>query len=81
MKFDLIISNPPYNKGLDLKILESVLDLGEKICFVHPIGWMLRDKNKKLKLKLEKSLIFDGNQAFTISSHTPCAINLFAKND
>lgn len=28
MKFDLIISNPPYNRGLDLRILDRVEDLG-----------------------------------------------------
>ncbi len=40
MKFDLIISNPPYNRRLDLKILDSVIDLGEKICFVHPCDYI-----------------------------------------
>ncbi len=49
MKFDLIISNPPYNHNLDLKILKDVYELGEKICFVHPTTWLY---DKKLKNKL-----------------------------
>ena len=49
MKFDLIISNPPYTKGLDLKILSDVYEFGEKICFVHPATW-LQDNKMKSKL-------------------------------
>jgi hypothetical protein len=49
MKFDLIISNPPYNNGLDLKILNEVYELGTKICFVHPSTW-LHDNKMKSKL-------------------------------
>lgn len=47
MKFDLIISNPPYNSGLDLKILESVNFISEKICFVHPMTWLFDQKGSK----------------------------------
>ncbi len=46
MKFDLIISNPPYNQNLDLKILKEIYDIGEKICFVHPAGWLYDNKRK-----------------------------------
>ena len=46
MKFDLIISNPPYNKNLDLKILKDVYELGERICFVHPVAWLYDNKLK-----------------------------------
>lgn len=80
MKFNLIISNPPYNKGLDLKILESVLELGEKICFVHPVHYLIEKKgtHKKTREKLASRLksveIFNGNPIFKIALFTECGI-------
>ena len=50
MKFNLIISNPPYNRNLDLKILKTVYELGEKICFIHPAGWAYSNKPNVSKL-------------------------------
>jgi len=50
MKFDLIISNPPYNQNLDLKILKEIYDIGEKICFVHPAGWTYTKKQNVSKI-------------------------------
>ena len=89
MKFDLIISNPPYNKGLDLKILESVLDLGEKICFVHPAGWLLDNKlsnpvynrlREITKTRLSEVEIINPNIVFQIRTTVPCSINFFIKH-
>lgn len=87
MKFDLIISNPPYNKGLDLKILESVLELSDKICFVHPAGWLL-DNSDYFKKIFDRNLVqnrltevelINGNELFDIALFMPCSINLFEK--
>ena len=52
MKFDLIISNPPYNHGLDLKILKEVYPLGNRFVMVHPATWLY---DNKLKNKLFKN--------------------------
>lgn len=50
MKFSLIISNPPYNQNLDLKILKEIYDLSEKICFVHPFNYALNNKQNYSKI-------------------------------
>ena len=59
MKFDLIISNPPYNHGLDLKILKQVYPLGEKICLIHPATWLYDNKKKNKLFKSTRELIKD----------------------
>ena len=82
MKFDLIISNPPY-KGLDLNILENVLDLGEKVTIVHPATWCLDRKDKKsiyirLKRKLTNRVshleLLHGNNIFGVRFKVPIVI-------
>ena len=86
MKFDLIVSNPPYNNRADIKILTSVLEMGENICFVHPVAWLYEtNKNTKtndlLKQKIRKRLksveMFNGNEKFNILTYTPIAITYF----
>lgn len=66
-KQDLIISNPPYNDGLDLKILNSLIDnkLANKIIFVHPATFLF-NKNEFFKNinKLEQVILFWGNGIF-----------------
>lgn len=93
MKFDLIISNPPYNNGLDLKILKAIYPVGEKMCFIHPAGWLLSKNEKKTKTIGEtvKGLIANdlcyyepvnnANKLFNIAG-TPndIYINIFDKN-
>lgn len=45
MKFDCIITNPPFNSGLHLKILEKVMESvdweedGKLVC-IHPANWL-----------------------------------------
>jgi hypothetical protein len=83
MKFDLIISNPPYNNNLDLKILKNVYNLSGRICLVHPATWILDKKGickqyNTLKELIKKSLknivLFNGNSAFNIYLLTPCMV-------
>ena len=54
MIFDLIISNPPYNRGLDIKILRGVESVAHKICAVHPSSWLVdkKDKSKAVDIKV-----------------------------
>jgi hypothetical protein len=53
-KFDIVFSNPPYEKNLHLKILESVFNISEDIIFIHPDNWLtnpFRDYEKSTKKK------------------------------
>lgn len=89
MTFDLIISNPPYNNNLDLKILKEIYNIGEKICFVHPVGWLLDNKHKNILYRACKELyinhytyieIFRTHEVFNAFTFVPSGIFLSNKN-
>ena len=89
-KFDVCLSNPPYNRGLDLKILQSLMGNGtiagsvaKEYVFVHPSTWLLDQKDKTalygnikalLTNKLKSVKLFNGNPIFDISLFVPCMI-------
>lgn len=39
-KFDLVVSNPPYDGDLHLQILDTFLKISKECVFVHPARWM-----------------------------------------
>lgn len=39
-KFDAVIMNPPYDRNLHLKILETVIPYAEKVVNISPIRWL-----------------------------------------
>jgi len=90
MKFDLIISNPPYNNNLDLKILRDIYNYGEKICFVHPTTWLYDNKNKHKLFNETRELVKDNfilyekvenaNKLFGIALFTDVFITFIDKN-
>lgn len=87
MKFDLCITNPPYNNGLDLKILDNVKDICDEIVCIHPGGWLLDIKgDTTLYNKLRNNLIvndlefFNGNPIFNIQCNHPIVITHIDKN-
>ncbi|HRW21155.1 MAG TPA: hypothetical protein P5509_04215, partial [Bacteroidales bacterium] len=88
MKFDLIISNPPYNRNLDLKILKEVYEFSDKICFVHPAGWLYNNKEKnknEIRHIVKDSFVYyedvnDANKQFGIGVFSNVFITLFDKN-
>lgn len=88
MKFDLVFSNPPYNKNVDIKILNEIVDIADEFVIVHPSGWLidLKDKTplyKTFKNKIENSLksieLFNGNPVFNIQIFMPCSITYIDK--
>lgn len=84
MKFDLCITNPPYNNNLDLKIIKSILPLTKELICIHPAGWLY---DKKFGTKLYNDLrdskhikeveLFWGNSLFNIKNQTPLCITVW----
>lgn len=89
-KFDVCLSNPPYNRGLDLKILLALIGKGtidnsiaKEYIFVHPSTWLLDQKNifplytntKSALLKKLKSVkFFNGYSVFNCEGLDICTI-------
>jgi hypothetical protein len=83
MKFDLVFSNPPYNKNIDIKILNEIFDISTEFIIVHPSGWLIDLKDKSVlyrtfKKKIEGNVrnieLFNGNPIFNIRIFMPCSI-------
>lgn len=82
-EFDLAFSNPPYNNGVDLKILTAVEPLCKEMVVVHPSTWLLDLKYLKdlyinfkarIRNKLKSVEFFNGNPIFKIGLFVPCVI-------
>jgi hypothetical protein len=83
MKFDVVFSNPPYNKNVDIKILNEIVDVADEFVIVHPSTWLvdLKDKTplyKTFKNKIDGKVasieLFNGNPIFNIQIFMPCVI-------
>lgn len=85
--FDIVFSNPPYNKNIDLQILQTVLGHTDKAVFIHPAGYLL-DKKFKTKIYndvrntnyLEKAVFIWGNEMFNIGLFMPLTISVWNIN-
>ena len=55
-KFDLCFSNPPYNNGLDLKIINTITSICKEMVVVHPSTWLLDLKVKHNHILILKPL-------------------------
>lgn len=82
-KFDLCFSNPPYNDGVDLKIIKIIENITEEMVIVHPSTWLIdskciHDPYICAKTTFNKSLksveLFNGNPVFGIGLFAPCSI-------
>ena len=48
MKFDVVVGNPPYNKGMDLDFVKLGFDLCTKYCvMITPAKWQTADANQR----------------------------------
>lgn len=87
--FDLTFSNPPYTKGLDLKIMQIINEITDEMVIVHPSTWLI-DLKGKSKLfndtktmfdgKVKSVTLFNGNPIFGIGLFVPCSITHIDNN-
>ena len=40
MKFDIILSNPPYSGSLHLKFLEKTIKIADNVVSIQPTRWL-----------------------------------------
>lgn len=89
MKFDVVFTNPPYNKSMDIKILTEVYDYADEIIAIHPSTWLLDTKGsfsvyntfrKKINRHIKSFLLFNGNAYFGITVNTPIVISHIDRN-
>ena len=84
--FDIVFSNPPYNRNIDLQILQTVFGHTDKAVFIHPATFLL-DKKFKTKIYndvrntnyLEKTILVWGNEMFNIGLFCPVTISVWNK--
>jgi hypothetical protein len=84
-KWDVVVSNPPYNRGLDLKILLALMEgnVAKEYVVVHPSRWLIDRKGtslydtmkEKCVGKLKSAKLFNGNAVFGIELFIPCVIS------
>ncbi len=88
-KFDIVLSNPPYSKKLDIKFISRALELSKgEVVFVSPFTmWAAKDENKYYSSQkrnfvpfLKEITMFNGNGIFGIKKFDPICITYFSKN-
>lgn len=87
MKFDVVFSNPPYTKNVDVKMLNEIVDIADEFIVVHPSTPILQNKDKfnpYMKFKAIKGFkcleFFNGNNIFDIELFVPCMITHIDSN-
>ena len=78
MKFDIILSNPPFNLGV--KFFQKYFEFADKIITIQPTKWLLTNKqNKNLTNKIDKQYCeietVNGNEYFDAGLFADVSIN------
>lgn len=82
--FDIVMSNPPYNGNLDIKILSNVINQSRKLLIVHPSTWVMDKKynsnlfntfRESVNNKIRYINMFNGNPVFDIQLCVPTMIS------
>lgn len=88
-KFEFTVTNPPFNRNIDLKIVSALEPLCEEMVIVHPSTWVLDLKGKsklygrfkdQLEGKVKSVELFNGNPVFWIGLFVPCVITHIGEN-
>lgn len=83
MKFDVVFSNPPYNRGTDIKILNEILLHSKEFIIIHPSTWIFDMKGKnKLYVDFKNKIVnnvksiqtFNGSSVFGVTLNSPTSI-------
>ena len=95
-KFDLVVSNPPYDGDLHLQILNEFMKIGKKCVFIHPARWMedvlaqykaksaTGKKFEHLKTALERVYLIksrDADHVFHILNNQDMLIGVYSDSD
>ena len=77
-KFDILLSNPPFNLGV--KFFQKYFEIAEKIITIQPTKWLLTNKqNKNLTNKIDKQYCeietVNGNEYFDAGLFADVSIN------
>jgi hypothetical protein len=90
-KFSIIVSNPPYKGDLHLKFLLKSSNICEdKILFVHPSSWLIKNTGKnKVEIGCKNIVsqykssfeLINGNVIFGIKLFMPCVITYISKKE
>ena len=95
-KFDLVVSNPPYDGDLHLQILDTFLKIAKTCVFIHPARWMedvlaqykaksaTGKKYEHLKTALERAYLIksrDADHVFHILNNQDMLIGVYSDSD
>jgi len=94
MKFDNIVGNPPYHRGLHIKVFNKSFDLlkdGGNLIFIHPSTYFISRKKTKRNGHIQRGMniisdykttlkFVDGTGIFNIRFKTPLSITNVKKN-
>ena len=83
--YDVVLSNPPYTDGLDLKIMQALIgaNVAKEYVVVHPAAWLIDLKHKNrlytnfksaVSGRVKSVKVFNGNKEFGIMLFVPCAV-------